>query len=110
MKLASRRIDQPEPGYFLLRLVKGGPQVAACIRHDAGLWSAEIDGEPCGPAHADPSQADGVFRIWHAGRPTTAEEFAYRLQLRSWAVANDPSHPAAQASRPVDLRVLPPLF
>ena len=55
-----RAVDQPEAGFFELRQVRGGPLVAAVIKHEGGLWSAEIDGVPCGEPHHDPACADGV--------------------------------------------------
>ena len=30
--IAQRRMDRPEPGFWLVRLAKGAPQVPACIR------------------------------------------------------------------------------
>lgn len=106
---APRAVDKPEPGYFLLRLVRGGPHVAARILHDDGQWQAIIDGVAADP-HADPAQAVGVFRIWHGGRRCTQAEYDYRLSLKSWAVAAMPQHPAAQPRQPIDLASLPPVI
>lgn len=62
----ARRIDQPEAGFFLLKLVRGGPRVAARIWHEGGEWWAEVAGNSYA-RHADPFYAPFVMRIWHGG-------------------------------------------
>lgn len=42
----SRRIDQPEPGLFRMRLVKNGPYVAARIERKLGHLVATVNGAP----------------------------------------------------------------
>lgn len=42
----SRRIDQPEPGFFRMRLVKNGPYVAARIERKLGHLVATVNGKP----------------------------------------------------------------
>jgi len=42
----SRRIDQPEPGLFRMRLVKNGPFVAARIERKLGHLVATVNGVP----------------------------------------------------------------
>ncbi|MDB5243748.1 MAG: hypothetical protein JWP57_4374 [Spirosoma sp.] len=94
-----------------MRLVKDGPKVAARIwQDDNGLWRAEINGEVQEPAGADPYRARGVLRIWHSGRRCTEGEYRYRLELKAWALANNPDHPAANPSRPISLKRMPPIF
>lgn len=114
MKNASeppRVVDQPEPGFFLMRLVRRGPKVAARIVHDEhGIWRAHIDGVPQEPGGADPHRARGVLRIWHSGTRCTEQEYLYRLALKAWAMAHDPDHPAANPERPVSLRRMKPIF
>ncbi len=107
---APRAIDKPEPGFFELRLVKGGPYVPARIMCDGGMWSAEIDGEQCGAPDAEPAAAAGVYRIWTAGRRITEPEYSYRLSLKAWAIQNDPRHPAARPTEAIDLRTFDSLF
>jgi hypothetical protein len=94
----SRVLDQPQPGCFRLRLVRGGPFVGACIKHALGFWSAEIDGQPCGAAHADPVQAAGVCRIWNNADSITAGEYALLLR-----------RPPVPADQPVNLATMPPV-
>ena len=93
-----------------MRLVRGGPLVAAVIKHEAGLWSAEIDGTPCGEADADPAAAAGVFRIWHGASRIDRTLFEFRLSVKSWAMANDPTHPSANAFEVIDLNRMRSLF
>lgn len=52
----SRRIDQPEPCFVRMRLVKNGPYVAARIYLRLGILAAEINGEPA-----------EVDRVWTSG-------------------------------------------
>ena len=52
----ARDITTPEPGLFSLRLVKGGPPVAARIVRSLGMLSAEINGAPA-----------SVEEVWEAG-------------------------------------------
>lgn len=107
---APRSSAKPEPGYFELRLVKGGPLVGARIVCDNGLWSAWIDGLLCGPPHPDPVYATGVYRIWYSGTRSDEGTYLFRLDLREWALRHDPEHWAARPYQPIALDVRPPLF
>ncbi|HUY05075.1 MAG TPA: hypothetical protein VMV33_17495 [Rhodocyclaceae bacterium] len=107
---APRRVDQPETGHFLLRLVRGGPFVAARIAYTDNLWRATIDGAEQDPPAPEWFRAAGVERIWIGGRRCTPAEYDYHLQLARWARTHSPDHPAAQPEKPIDLRRLPPVF
>lgn len=108
---APRRVDQPEPGHFKLRMVAGGPWVAASIEHDAlGIWRATIDGDVKEPGHPDPALADGVFRIWHYGHAIDASEHAYLVERARWARIHAPDSPEANPTRPIRVGSLPPAF
>lgn len=108
---APRRVDEPSPGLFQIRLVRGGPWVAAEIERDAlGVWRAAIDGVPQEPGHPDPAQAEGVFRIWHYGHPIGASEHAYLIERAKWARNHAPDSPEANPKRPVRVGSLPPAF
>ena len=50
------------------------------------------------------------WRVWHWGRIITQAEHDYRLTLKAWALANDPSHPAANPRKPINLAAMPPLY
>lgn len=97
-----RHVGEPQPGYFLLRLIKGGPLVPSRICHslEDGWW-AEINGERF-PAHPDPSHARGVFQIWHGGQEITAEIYEHRLKLKAWAEKHRPDHPSAKPRQRID--------
>ncbi len=84
MSALSRAIANPEPGFFKMRLVKGGPWVAALVYRPCPLemdpetfqhidrWphlSAEIDGKPA-----------SVDRVWTSGRIIPISEY---LRLRA---------------------------
>jgi hypothetical protein len=105
--LPARRIDQPEPGYFLMRLCKGGWEVPARIqRTETGDWIGTIDGET--RQHPDPTEA-GVMRIWLSGRTVEAWVYADRDALREWAKVHEPDHPTANPKRPMDAMRLRPV-
>lgn len=93
---ASRRIDRPEPGYWLIRLVKGGPLVPACIVRelptDPWFPDNEMDrGCPRLVAYigGEPAPLD---RVWHTrGEDITEDEYWDRLAQRRVESAEMPS-------------------
>jgi hypothetical protein len=64
-----RMIDQPEPCFVRLQLVRNGVFVAARIFHRFGVLSAEINGKP-----ADP------FQVWHGGDLITEEQYTLMME------------------------------
>lgn len=108
---APRQVDQPQAGQYAMRLVRGGVEVGAeIVLHPDGRWQAIIDGTPQEPAHTDPAQAAGVFRIWHGARRIPSHEHAYLLARGQWARSHAPDHPAADPTQRVRLSDLPPVF
>lgn len=105
----SRRVDQPEPGHFRIRLVKGGPWVAAEIRHVDGAWVALIDGVPKTP-HPDPAQAEDVFRVWHYGERILPHEHQYLIEFAAYVRVHIPDAPEANPTRPIAIGREPPPF
>jgi hypothetical protein len=101
---ASRLVGQPEPGYFLIHLVRKGPLVPARIIHnpDAGSWQAIVDGCPQRAA-TDPAAAPMVFPIWHGGQMISEAEY-----LRAMKARGEPDAPPARV--PINLTSAPPLF
>jgi hypothetical protein len=110
--MSARIVDRPEPGFFELRLVPGGPLVAARIWRPCPMHPltcepldryrplcAEIDGAPA-----------SVERVWHAGRPIGAAAFAYLDARGRWARARKPDHPFANPRRPITWDTIPVLF
>ncbi len=100
----------PEPGLFLMRLVKKGPKVAARIHFENGLWQAEINGQKEGPAVADYLDSRSVMRIWETGTKTDQAAYDYHLAMKDWAEKHDPTHPAARVREPVNLAEMRPLW
>jgi hypothetical protein len=103
----ARRIDQPEPGFFTMRLVRGGWQVPCAIAYDeaSGLWTATVDGEA--KSHIDPQTA-GVLLIWERG--VRIEEWRFRdlEALKAWARGNDPTHPCLSPRHRINPMALTP--
>lgn len=98
----ARAVGLPEPGWFLIRLVRHGPLVPARIIHRDGLWQAVILGEPRAAA-AEPSAAADVFRIWHGGEMITEAEYLTAMRKARQADAPKPREPIRLAN-------LAPLF
>lgn len=105
-----RVVDQPQPGLFKMRLVRRGPFVPAKIEKIDGKWTATINGAEQWPPSADPVAAAGVLRIWHGAAAITAQEYEYLIELKAWAEASAPEHPAANPTKPIDLSSLPPVY
>ena len=102
--------DQPRPGWYLLRLVRGGPFVGAqIVQHEDGQWSCMIDGEWQGPS-ADPWLLPFTERIHFGGRDSTQAEIEYRIGVKRWAEIHRPDHPAANPRKRIDINDLPTVF
>jgi len=120
---APRQVDQPEPGFFKIREVRGGPYVAARIYHEPARdpqtgewldrspwWRAEINGRPCGNASPDPIKADGVMRIWTFGVRINKREYEHLLNVKNWAKRHRPDLPEANPRAQIDLNKMKPIF
>lgn len=104
----------PKPGYWLIRLVKGGPLVPACIRIVETTFEPD---EPSNDMRGTRSSFPAAFvndepvdidRVWLTrGAPITADEYAFRCADAAWAVKHAPNEPAARPTQRVDLRQLP---
>lgn len=79
----ARRIDQPAPGWFKVKLVKGGPWVPARIYLAAEIGKASVE----------------IERVWEYGHMIDEPEWR-RLMDRLGIVP---------LGEPVDLNRLPPL-
>lgn len=107
-----RVISRPEPGYWAIVLVKGGPTVAARIfihqtAHEPGepenlmerspLLSAEINGEPV-----------AVDEVWlRRGRPITKAEHDFLVADRAWVREHAAHLPEARPTEKVDRSTIP---
>jgi hypothetical protein len=75
-KPAPRPINDPAPGLFKMKLVKGGPWVGAAITKRGGKWQAIVDGVVTGESmNCDPSLNPAIMKIWHWGRDVTPDEY-----------------------------------
>jgi len=118
------RPDIPLPGFYAMRLVKGGIEVPIMIWHGCPViegerqdrcprWCVAIDGKSC---RLDKDQQCrvplDVFDAWPAcsGHRIQAREYAFLRRRTKWARAYAPSHPAANPRERIDLRALPPRF
>jgi hypothetical protein len=92
------RIDRPQPGWYLARLVKRGPLVPARIWRFDGRFYAEVAGRAVDP-----------LALWPrvAARPITEDEY-HRLVAEAARCA--PDEPAANPTKPVNLAALPAVF
>lgn len=110
----SRAIGSPQPGFFQMRLVKGGPWVPAIIYRPCPLemhpetfqhidrWphlEAEIDGMPA-----------SVDRIWTSGRFISIAEYLYLKDDRAWVRQYAPHLPEARPEEAMDVNKLAPIF
>lgn len=114
----SRRVDEPQPGLFRIRLVRGGPWVAARIYHESArdadgnpldrsvFWWAEIDGQLVADPSPDWSTAR-IDKVWLFGRSIDEAEYHHLLRVKRWADAHDPAAPEANPRKTIDLRRLP---
>lgn len=76
MTQPSRIIDQPRPGLFKMRLVKGGAFVAARIWEKDGALHAHANGFPC-----------PLDRVWLFGKEIEPAE--YKRLMASTLVASE---------------------
>ncbi len=108
----TRAIGTPEPGFFRMKLTRGGIWVAAVIYRPCRIefepetfqavdrhyhLEAEIDGQP----------AD-VDRVWTSGRRVDMAEYLFLKDDRAWARQHAPHLPEANPRKPVDFNTLPP--
>lgn len=113
-RIDARRVDQPRPGFWLTRMVKGGPLVPALIFMTCPWVEPDINGD----AHPDdwcfPSdrtrQLHGMLggkrcdadAIWtRRGEPCTADEYEFRLARAQWAKTWAPDQPEADPRKPI---------
>lgn len=130
----SRRIDQPSPGFFALRLVRGGPLVPARIYRPCPMVPPSADVMPGGWHHQDAEPGDAhpddwctpsdrsrglvaeiqgspasLWRVWMS-RPITRADFDYMTAVADYAKTYAPHMPQARSLQAVDLRTQPSLF
>lgn len=120
---SSMQLMDPEPGYFKLRRVRGGPWVPAIIWRPCPLIMPEpLEATPAPEEWCCPTERSRVLRarigdqeaspddVWASGRRISPKEYALRLAVRTWALTYAPAQPEANERQPVDLKTLPSLF
>lgn len=113
--MTPRRPDQPRPGFFKMRIVKGGAYVGAEIRHgpsrdpDTGglmderswMWETWINGELARAPSPDPTHA-GVWRVWMHAEEISEPAYRHLIADREWCKQNLPASPEAQPTKKAD--------
>lgn len=104
-----RRIDDPQPGYWAMRVAKGGVEVGARI-----YWCDHEPGEPGNKLERPflDAEINGVrvppSRVWeHRGRAVNEAEYRFLVADRAWARQYKPSSPEANPEKAVDLLQAP---
>ncbi|HTI81810.1 MAG TPA: hypothetical protein VL614_15280 [Acetobacteraceae bacterium] len=96
-------------GFYRVKLNRKGVWVAAEIRFVEGKATAFIDGE-LSVGGTDSWQLDAVDRIAIWGEKITPSEHNYLLAVAKHAREHQPDHPAANPKKPINLRLLSPLY
>jgi len=123
--IESRIIDRPQQGFYVIRLVKGGPLVPARIWRPCACtvpngddaidpnalheWRETCDRFPHLRGEIDGKHAD-LWMVWTSGRPTTEANWRYMTDVSRWARAHAPHEPEAQPRETVNLAAIPPIF
>lgn len=88
------RTAEPQPGFFLVRIVQKGPWVPAVIRQEDGQLRAAILGNP----------AD-VYRVWDYGHPIARDDYDYLMADAAWCRRHAPDEPLANPDKPLAQRM-----
>lgn len=104
----ARQIDQPRPGFFCRRLVRGGWTVPGRICFENGLWYAIINGQEF-PGHEDPVEAHGVMWLWQGAIEIDEANYRWLEDTRTYYEKTDPKHPAANARTRINRARLSPI-
>lgn len=113
-----RPIHQPRPGFFAMRLVKGGAEVGAAIWRGCRCsvngpehhhWRETCDRYPPLQAVINGQEAP-VQRVWESGREIDEAEYEYLTRDAEWARQWAPEDPRAKPDQAADLRKMEPAF
>jgi hypothetical protein len=106
-----RDIDNPQPGFWAMRLVRGGPEVgAAIIRRgyapETDAPDARMECTPRLEAFIDGREVP-VHEVWvRHGRAITESEYRFLVADSEWIKRNAPNDPKAHPHKPVDFNKL----
>ena len=114
-------VDDLQPGTYKLRLVKGGPFVAAELCYGppcdpitgeeldrSWRWSVLLNGESYTPD--DPRLSDDMVWRVAASRMTTRADHNHMVRVARWCGGSAPGLPEANPRRSVDLGRMSSLF
>jgi hypothetical protein len=104
--------DSPVPGFFAVRLTRGGVECAAqIIMDDEGNLSGLINGEIVrdGEVDANLTFPDKLQNIWLWGRKIDKGEYDYLLARYHHYRINDPADPRARPKEKVNRRLMKPI-
>lgn len=106
----------PEPGYWVIRLVKGGPPAPACIRwvetlHEPGLPENVMERSRFLAAFIleEPADLDAVWRA-RQREEITEGDYRFRVDDQRWAKGFKPREAIARPRQRVDWYDTPPAF
>jgi hypothetical protein len=112
----------PMPGFYAMRLARGGIKVAVRIWYGHAIldgeeqdrsydWRCEIDGRTDKLIDGERVPLD-IDAAWPhcAKHPINEAEYRFLLRRRTWAVEHAPDHPAARPRERIDVRILKPGF
>ena len=110
--IAQRRMDRPEPGFWLMRLAKGAPRVPACTRV---VQTLAEPGDPLNLMDRSPfiaafiaGEPVAVDDVWlRKGEPITEDEHNFRVADLLWAQQHAPDEPQASPRKRIDLMQAP---
>lgn len=112
--IAPRRMDRPEPGYWLMRLVRNGPRMPAAI-----FWH-ETTGEPGEPENTMhgtrprflsamiAGKVVALDDVWlRRGDTITKAEYDFRVADAEWSRQHALDEPQAQPHKPINYMTAP---
>lgn len=107
----ARRIDLPQAGYWLVRLVKSGPLVPATITRHQTLFDPD---HPAVLMERSPHLSArigfdyvSVSEVWERrGTAISKAEYEHQLRLAHWARHYAPGDPRANPREPVTAETL----
>jgi hypothetical protein len=112
-----KRISDPVPGFFKIKLVRGGPYVAARLEFGPGvdpetgeeldrsyMWTATVAGKVPRLPSPDPVKA-GAMNVWLHGIEITEADYRYLIDSQAWELA----HGTVEPRKATDLSKMKPI-
>ena len=103
-------IDDPQPGYFRRKLVKGGPWVPVRIwlqeTVDPATGELTADSYMCCDVDGKPANPDDQWS-YCCDQPITIADFEHMTAVSKYAKARDPREPLAAPTKRINLLTVP---